>query len=143
MRDGALLAVGNRYPNHAGILWGLPGGRQEFGELLAATLVREAREEIGLEIAVGPLLYLSESYDRTSATHVSNATFSMTAQGEPALVAGDAHAVAMEWIPLAQVEQRFTTGVVREPLLAHLRGDARRYFAFADAGITIVFNDPA
>ena len=37
-------------------LWEFPGGSVEFGEKLAQALVREMREEYGVEIAVGELL---------------------------------------------------------------------------------------
>ena len=141
MRDGALLLVGNRYPNHADVLWNLPGGRQEYGELLAETLTREVREETGLAIALGELAYVSESYDRSRATHFTNYTFRISATGEARLVSGDAHVVAVEWVPLAQLASRFAVKVVREPLLAHLAGSQQRYWGYADAGITIDFAD--
>jgi 8-oxo-dGTP diphosphatase len=37
-------------------LWEFPGGSVELGETLAEALVREMREEFGIEIAVGELL---------------------------------------------------------------------------------------
>lgn len=54
--DGAVL-IGRRRAGkaHAG-LWEFPGGKLEAGETPEACLVRELREEFGVEIAVGPYL---------------------------------------------------------------------------------------
>ena len=138
-RAGRVLLVASAYPNHSRPLWNLPGGRQAEGELLTEALQREFAEETGLEISVGELLYVSESYD--GATHFTNVTFDVTSDGEAKLPARDAHIVALEWVPLTAIEQRLTVRVVREPLLAHLKGDRRGYFGYAEAGISIVFAD--
>lgn len=73
VRDGCVLLVASHYPNHADPLWNLPGGRQQPGELLEETVVREVFEETGLRVDVGELAYVSESYD--GAMHFLNATF--------------------------------------------------------------------
>jgi len=54
---GDQLLISKRYTDDLlGGLWELPGGRQEEGETLEECLVREVREELGIEIAVNALL---------------------------------------------------------------------------------------
>jgi ADP-ribose pyrophosphatase YjhB (NUDIX family) len=54
-RAGRLLLVQRRNEPGRG-LWSVPGGRVEPGEDDAAALVREMREETGLEVAPGALV---------------------------------------------------------------------------------------
>lgn len=61
LQDGHLLLVRQRVS--ATRAWSLPGGRVEAGETLAEAMAREMREETGLEVAVGDLLYLCEVPD--------------------------------------------------------------------------------
>ena len=42
--------------------WTLPGGRVELGESAAEALVREMREEMGVEVEVGRLLWVVEGF---------------------------------------------------------------------------------
>ena len=53
--DGRLLLVQRANDPGRG-LWSLPGGRVEPGEDDAAALVREMREETGLDVSPGPLV---------------------------------------------------------------------------------------
>ena len=139
-RGSAVLLVASRYPNHDAPLWNLPGGRQQDGELLAQTAVRELREETGLHGEVRELCYVSESYD--GQTHFTNFTFAVDAQGEPQTVqsAGD-HVVESGWVPINALAARIAVAVVREPLLAFLNGVLPRYAGYPEAGISIVFPD--
>ena len=55
VQDGKVLLVKRKYEPLAG-QWSLPGGAVEVGETLEACLVREMREETGLEVSVGPVI---------------------------------------------------------------------------------------
>jgi ADP-ribose pyrophosphatase YjhB (NUDIX family) len=142
VQERRLLMVASLYPNHPAPLWTLPGGRQLPGELLAATVAREVLEETGVRAEVREVAYVSESYDRDE--HYLNVTF-VLGVGEPSFDAARSaqpdttdHVVAVEWVPIADVGARMTVAVVREPLMAYLRGDlTQRYAGFHEAGITI------
>jgi 8-oxo-dGTP diphosphatase len=54
-RDGKLLITQRHANSHLGGLWEFPGGKREVGESFEQCLVREIREELGVEIAVGEL----------------------------------------------------------------------------------------
>jgi ADP-ribose pyrophosphatase YjhB (NUDIX family) len=57
--EGARLLVLNQ-DTDSGRSWSLPGGKLEDGETLAAALVREMKEETGLDVEPGRLLYLCD-----------------------------------------------------------------------------------
>ena len=140
-RDGKILMVASRYPNHPRPLWNLPGGRQEASELLEQALRREFAEEVSLAIELESLAYVAESFDRATQTQFTNVAFVVRGSGEPKLGAGDLHAVELAWVARDAVAERLSARVVREPLTAYLAGETRGYYGFAEAGITIRFRD--
>ena len=51
-RDGRLLIAQRHAKSHLGGLWEFPGGKLEAGETFEQCLIREIREELGVEISV-------------------------------------------------------------------------------------------
>lgn len=80
--------------------WSIPGGRVEAGETLAAAVVREVREETGLEVVcerfLGWVERIGENY------HYVILDFVVTALERGPIVAGDDAAEAL-WVPLDEV----------------------------------------
>ncbi|NUR29414.1 MAG: (deoxy)nucleoside triphosphate pyrophosphohydrolase [Catenulispora sp.] len=53
VHDAAVLCARRSAPAHVAGKWEFPGGKVEAGETDVAALVRECREELGVEVAVG------------------------------------------------------------------------------------------
>jgi mutator protein MutT len=65
--NGKLLITQRHAKSHLGGLWEFPGGKREAGETFEQCLVREIREELGVEISVGELFgEVSHAYPEKS-----------------------------------------------------------------------------
>jgi ADP-ribose pyrophosphatase YjhB (NUDIX family) len=82
--EGRVLLVHRRRMPEADH-WGLPGGKVDFGETIAATCAREILEELGVVIAVGDLACVVDQIDLAGGTHwVAPVFHARIVEGEPA-----------------------------------------------------------
>src|SRR5690606_20497788 len=86
-----------------------PGGRVEPGELLAEAVVREVREETGIECVCGELVGWVERFDDDHHFVILDFEATVLTDDEP--VAGDDAAEA-RWVPLSELlELRLVEGL--------------------------------
>lgn len=97
--DGRLLLVRRGHGPAAGE-WSVPGGRVEAGETLAEAVVREVREETGLESVCGPLVGWVERIGLDYHFVILDFAVSVLEPGPPQ-AGGDAAEAA--WVPLTAV----------------------------------------
>lgn len=99
MDDDRLLVV-RRGRGPAAGRWSVPGGRVEAGETLAEAVVREVREETGLEAVCGELVGWVERIGDGHHFVILDFRVQVLDAGDP--VAGDDAAEAA-WVPLTEV----------------------------------------
>lgn len=131
--DHRLLVTRNRTPGDAGPDWYIfPGGGQQPGETLHTALVREVREETGIEVRPGRLLWVRElnvvpqpdwPFDcRDQPIEFMFETDFVHDHGDPHEV--DDYQVGVEWVePVKLPQLRFYPAAMIPSLLAHLSGN--------------------
>lgn len=101
VEGGALLLL--RCEMHNGeAFWVLPGGGREAGEPEEACVAREVREEAGVDVAVGPVLY-EIAADPPDGTYTRWRTYLChITRGRPVPGGGEgwAELTAVRWLPL-------------------------------------------
>jgi ADP-ribose pyrophosphatase YjhB (NUDIX family) len=98
LRDGLILLVERRRAPETGH-WNLPGGKVDFLETLEAAIRRETREEVGVAIALGPLLCVTQMIGIDGQHWVSPIFRATIEKGEPVNCEPDKIA-AIAWFAL-------------------------------------------
>ena len=104
IEDGCLLLVRRGRGAYLDY-WAVPGGRQRRGETMRDAVAREVREETGLTVDVGSVVWAGDIMDDTQppAYHYTVVDFSATPTGGH-LEAGD-DAAEVRWVPLDEVRR--------------------------------------
>jgi 8-oxo-dGTP diphosphatase len=125
-RDALLLVQRGRGPGRG--LWAVPGGKVRFGETQRQAVIREVREETGLEIEPGEVVWVGDSLGpgEPPAWHFTLVDFAARVVGGDATAGDDATAV--EWVPLDEVLDRPVTPTMVD-LVELLMNDGRRQTA--------------
>jgi 8-oxo-dGTP diphosphatase len=129
VRDDSVLLVRISSRGFHTDSWTLPGGGVDHGETPRATVVREVREECGVECTVGELLTAHDDHFSGTAPsgryedfHAVALVFSATLSddAEPRLTEVDGTTDAVAWVPIAEIEsgERPVLEVVRQALAA-------------------------
>ncbi len=129
VQDGKLLAIKNR--DAEGFWYILPGGGQEPGEPLDDALRRECREEAGIDVQVGALLYARDYIGRNhefaaqqADVHQLELMFACTVEAGQTPTVGavpDNDQVGVEWLDLRTLNAyrlypKILQGLLAEPL---------------------------
>jgi 8-oxo-dGTP diphosphatase len=104
LHERRVLLVKRARPPLAG-RWLVPGGRVEAGETLAAAVVREVREETGLDVLPRAVVLVLDRIERTGAVldyHYVIVDFACDWVGGMLAAGSDAADVA--WAPLSELD---------------------------------------
>ena len=99
--DGGRLLITQRpAEKHLGGLWEFPGGKLDTGESYPDCLRRELREELGIEVAVGPMLAAIEHAYPEKTVRIHFYRCALTSGVPTAIECAD-----LEWITADQLDQ--------------------------------------
>ncbi|MDP4550115.1 NUDIX hydrolase [Alkalihalobacillus macyae] len=86
--------------NNAHSTWSLPGGAVELGETLEQGVIRETKEETGLEIEAGPILAVNEAFFTKQQHHGLMFTFQATVIDGEVQIEDKNEITEIEWVDI-------------------------------------------
>ena len=140
IQNRQLLTIRNRDPQ--GDFYILPGGGQEHHETLHEALHRECKEEIGVDVVIGPLQFIREYIgahhefaEHDSDVHQIEFMFHCDLKEGQIPANGpmlDTHQVGISWLPLAQLEQyrlypAVLKGLLKNEVIKEINASTRVY----------------
>jgi len=99
VENDKILLVKRKHDPFKG-MYALPGGFVEYGEKLEQSVVREIKEETGLDVRVKKLLDIYSDPRRDPRGHTVSAVYILSLQGG---VLTDSHETIAEWVPLSRL----------------------------------------
>lgn len=97
-KDDAILLM--QYHYNGNYLLNIPGGNLDEGETMAQALVREMREELGIEVALSELLFVCEVVSSAPKTTLHAVFVGTVVSGTPQLNPAETSAEALVWLPV-------------------------------------------
>ena len=98
VQEGRVLLV--QHAKDGRQYWMLPGGGVDFGESLTEALVRELREETGVEIRPERLVLASDAIPPDKHRHILNLCFTAEIVGGTPRMGEDSRLSAVEFLPV-------------------------------------------
>jgi ADP-ribose pyrophosphatase YjhB (NUDIX family) len=109
---GQLLLIQRLREPEAGV-WGLPGGKIDFGELAEAAVVREIAEELGIGIELGGLACIAETIECGDRRHwVAPVYHARMISGAPKLMEPEKHG-GWAWYELDDLPENVTSATAQ------------------------------
>jgi ADP-ribose pyrophosphatase YjhB (NUDIX family) len=134
IEDGRVLLAGNRWYAAKPLVWTLPGGRASEGEGIVEALVREFREETGLEVEAGRLAFVAESRSILRRRLFLVCAFAVRRLGGELTCEGDPAVEELRFVPFGELGVYLPSASLGNPIRNYVAGvDAPpRYWFFPE-----------
>jgi 8-oxo-dGTP diphosphatase len=120
LADGTIVMIERRNPPHG---WALPGGFVDYGESIEHAAIREAREEVSLDVSLTEQFYTYSDPNRDPRHHTVSTVFIATADGVP------------QGADDAKTARAFRENNLPSPLVFDHPRILRDYFTFKKTGL--------